>query len=181
MYDGTVRNAMGKIVQFSYGGDGFDTTHIESFGFSINEMSVAEIITHSSFQAKDFEGMLTDAAAQRSMEQEAESKEASLSTANYLLESRPWLLQNVFKNQASGKIHLPTNFKRIIESIAAQFFISKDSISDITPIECREITEKTHQFFKKAYTSPSELYLLAYAFFMTPANLIGKYLSLIHI
>ena len=135
MYDGTVRNAMGKIVQFSYGGDGFDTTHIESFGFSINEMSVAEIITHSSFQAKDFEGMLTDAAAQRSMEQEAESKEASLSTANYLLESRPWLLQNVFKNQASGKIHLPTNFKRIIESIAAQFFISKDSISDITPIE----------------------------------------------
>ena len=175
MYDGTVRNAMGKIVQFSYGGDGFDTTHIESFGLSIIEKSVAEIIAHSSFQAKDYEGMLTDAAAQRSMEQEAEAKEASLSTANYLLDGRPWLLQNVFKNQASSKIHLPTNFKRIIESIAAQFFISKDSVSDLTPIECREITEKTNQFFKKAYTSPSELYLFTYAFFMTPANLIGKY------
>jgi DNA-directed RNA polymerase II subunit RPB1 len=109
------------------------------------------------------------------MEQEAEAKAVSLETANYLLNSRPWLLNNVFKNQAASKVHLPTNFKRIIESVAAQFFINKESLSNVTPLECRGITRKTHEFFKKAYTSPSDLFLLAYTFFMTPANLIGKY------
>jgi DNA-directed RNA polymerase II subunit RPB1 len=42
-YDGTVRNNMGKIVQFTYGDDGAETTRVENQSIPLVNMSVEDI------------------------------------------------------------------------------------------------------------------------------------------
>ena len=42
-YDGTVRNHMGKIVQFQYGEDGFDSCKVENQTISLVSMSIEDI------------------------------------------------------------------------------------------------------------------------------------------
>ena len=42
-YDGTVRNHMGKVVQFHYGENGFDSTKVESQSIPLTTMSIEDI------------------------------------------------------------------------------------------------------------------------------------------
>jgi DNA-directed RNA polymerase II subunit RPB1 len=174
LYDGTVRNAMGKVIQFKYGGDGVNTTHIESYSFPILEMSTAELTAHASLVGEIYKGILNDKASQRMMEQEVEGKAVTGELMDRLLGSRPSILKNVFQNMSSNTVHLPTNFRRLINSVGAQLFINKDSVSDITPVECWKITSQTIESLKRTYSSPSPLYEIAFIFFTSPANLIVK-------
>jgi hypothetical protein len=45
-YDMTVRNSKGKIVQFSYGDDGFDSTRVENQFIPLVGMSIEDIYMH---------------------------------------------------------------------------------------------------------------------------------------
>jgi hypothetical protein len=45
-YDMTVRNSKGKIVQFTYGEDGFDTTRVENQTVPLVGMTIEDIYLH---------------------------------------------------------------------------------------------------------------------------------------
>ena len=45
-YDMTVRNHQNKIVQFSYGGDSFDTVRVENQNLPLVDMSLEDIYAH---------------------------------------------------------------------------------------------------------------------------------------
>jgi len=174
-YDGTVRNAMGKIYQFDYGGDNVDPTHVESFSLPLLQMSTAEVIAHCTFDPTVYNRVLDAEAKNRMVEQEGEGVTTGRSLTEYLLGSREWLLKNVFKGMATDRVHLATNFKRLIESVAAQSFITDTTLSDVTPYECDQITGGYLASLDTSHSKPSPLYLLAAAFFLAPSVLVYKY------
>jgi DNA-directed RNA polymerase II subunit RPB1 len=45
-YDMTVRNNQNKIIQYSYGEDGFDTVKVEKQSLPLAQMSLEEIYAH---------------------------------------------------------------------------------------------------------------------------------------
>lgn len=174
-YDGTVRNAMGKIYQFDFGGDNVNPTHVESFSFPLLQLSTAELMAHASFDMGIFNGVLDTEAKKRMMDQAGDSIATAQSLTSYFLESRPWVLENVFMNSTSDRVHLATNFKRLIESVAAQSFISETTLSDLTPLECYQITSQYLDSLTTLHSRPSELYRLVAFYFLAPTVLIYKY------
>ena len=174
-YDGTVRNAMGKIYQFDFGGDNVNPTHVESFGFPLLQLSTAELMAHASFDTDIFNRVLDAEAKKRMLEQLNDSLSTAQSLVSYFLDSRPWVLENVFANSTSNQVHLTTNFKRLIEGVAAQSFISKTTLSNITPLECYQITSEYLNGLTTLHSHPSELYRLVAFFFLAPSVLIYKY------
>ena len=51
-YDMTVRNHQNKIVQFSYGGDSFDTVRVENQNLPLVDMSLEDIYGHFEMNVK---------------------------------------------------------------------------------------------------------------------------------
>jgi DNA-directed RNA polymerase II subunit RPB1 len=176
-YDGTVRNAKGKLIQFQYGGDGIDTTHVESFSFPLIKMSTADVTKHAAMTEDSYHTYITPKAQERmvSNEQRSKAKKLSDDLTLMLLNSRPWLLNNVFRGETGSTVHLPTNFNRLITSIAAQCFVGAGSLSDITPVECNELTSEAFKRLSRSHARPSQLYSLVYAFSLAPSVLIAKH------
>jgi DNA-directed RNA polymerase II subunit RPB1 len=175
MYDGSVRNAMGKILQFEYGGDGVEPTHVESFSLPLLELSTAEIIDRATLSADHYGTVMDDYTKARAGTQIAESNAAANEYASYLLGHRAWLLKNVFRGEATSRVHLPTNFRRLIESVAAQCFVSQDTLTDITPLECYQIVTTELGKLHTRHSRPSPLYMLAAWFFLAPTILLQRY------
>ena len=174
-YDGTVRNAMGRIIQFEYGGDGVDTTHVESFSFPLLEMKTAEVVAHASFIESLYHDVLTGPAKERMIAERAQAVQLSDEASAILFEARPWLLSNVFRGQTNNQVHLPTNFKRLIESVAAQCFVGPDSLSDITPVECHALAQETLGRLIQPHSRPSPLYTLLFNYYLLPSVLLRRY------
>jgi DNA-directed RNA polymerase II subunit RPB1 len=174
-YDGTVRNAMGKIYQFDFGGDNVDPTHVESFGFPLLQLSTAELMAHASFDTAIFNRVLDNEAKKRMAEQEENALNAARNLSQTLFDARPWVLKNVFKGSTNDRVHLSTNFKRLIEGVAAQSFITETTLSDVTPYECNQITSAYLDGLDTNHSRPSHLYRLVARFFLAPSVLVYKY------
>lgn len=173
-YDGTVRNAMGKLLQFEYGGDGIDPTHVESFSFPILEMTTAELMSYASFAPELYHDILNPEALQRMEAQRDENRRYGDELSSYLVKSRPWILKNVFRGESNNKVHLPTNFRRLVESVAAQCFTAEDTLSNVTPYECYTMVHETLAKITQKHSRPSELYRLVMMFSLAPSVLIRR-------
>ena len=85
------------------------------------------------------------------------------------------MLKNVFKGSTNDRVHLCTNFKRLIEGVAAQSFITETTLSDVTPYECDQITASYLDGLVTNHSRPSHLYQLVALFFLAPSVLVYKY------
>ncbi|NBV27257.1 MAG: hypothetical protein EBR99_08095, partial [Actinobacteria bacterium] len=137
-YDMTVRNSKGKIIQFAYGEDGFDSTKVESQVLPLVEMSVNDIYQH--FDTSD-DAMLTAEAKKRAKGQLSALKNKAQETVEFLIEKRDDLVTKVFKCRREKSVVLPVNFQYLIQTIQGQLGLGKHSTVDITPMEMLELVE----------------------------------------
>jgi DNA-directed RNA polymerase II subunit RPB1 len=101
-------------------------------------------------------------------------KEQTQSMIDYMLEIRSQLVEYVFKNSAGSTIHIPVNFKRIINNIANQLNYQNNSMVNITPLETyRLILDNFATLESLDFGKPSELFKAAYLYYLSPKHLLA--------
>jgi len=175
-YDMTVRNNKHKIIQFSYGDDGFDTVKVETQRLPIIQMSLEEI--YSRFQipvekSSIINALYTKDAISRIKKQKTKLIDESKNIIDMIINSREKLLNNVFDGRDDKTIRIPVAFEHIIKNIQGQQFINSNSMVDITPYEAYEIINYTFQRLEAiTYVKPTNLFKLAFYYHLSPKELL---------
>lgn len=177
-YDMTVRNNKGKIIQFAYGDDGFDSTKIENQIMPLVGMSTEEIYLHYDIigvndQKTETINVYTKGTVTRIKKQSGETKERCQKYIDKMLEARQNIVESVFHNKNENSVKLPVAFQNIIANIQGQLTLNSNSIVDISPLEAFDLIE---EYFKKLnrikYVKPKSLFEILYYFYLTPKDLL---------
>jgi len=177
-YDMTVRNSKGKIIQFAYGDDGFDSTKVENQAIPLVGMSVEDVYMHYDIigvndQTSDTIAIYTKGAVSRMKKQKAEAKEKCKYYVEKMLEARETIVKSVFKNKNDNNVVQPVSFQNIIANIQGQLGLGANSTVDITPMEAFELIEDN---FKKmnmlAFAPITKLFEILYYYYLSPKELL---------
>lgn len=179
-YDMTVRNSKGKIIQFAYGDDGFDSTKVENQAIPLVGMSVEDVYMHYDIigvndQTSDTIAIYTKGAVSRMKKQKAEAKEKCKYYVEKMLEARETIVKSVFKNKNDNNVVQPVAFQNIIANIQGQLGLGANSTVDITPMEAFELIEDN---FKKmnmlAFAPITKLFEILYYYYLSPKELLAQ-------
>jgi DNA-directed RNA polymerase II subunit RPB1 len=176
-YDMTVRNNMGKIVQFAYGDDGFDSTKVEGQGIKLVSMSVEDVYMHYDMMLNDTRGAIAqiyDKGAQaRLRKQKQETQDRCKTYIDTMLDNRKILVENVFKFKNDEQVKVPVAFSYIISNIQGQLGLNNRSSIDITPLEAFEMIETAFANLQKiSRAKPNKLFEILYYYYLTPKELL---------
>jgi DNA-directed RNA polymerase beta' subunit len=177
-YDMTVRNNKGKIVQFAYGDDGFDSTRVENQVIPLVGMTTEEIYLHYDIIGVNGEtGSMLDiyskGTSNRTKSQRPDAIAKCQQMITNMIQSQKDLIEAVFKRKNENMVKTPVAFQNIIANIQGQLNLNSNSIVDITPMEAFELID---EYFNKLnqihYVQPTELFKVLYYFFLTPKDLL---------
>jgi DNA-directed RNA polymerase II subunit RPB1 len=177
-YDMTVRNSKGKIIQFQYGEDGFDTTKVESQIIPLTEMTLEDIYVHYDIlgldeKDKEMLKVYTKSTATRVVKQRAETREMCKKYVDLMIQERNNIVKSVFKNKNDNMVKLPVSFQNIINNIQGQLELNGNSIVDITPLEAFKMIESYFaKLEKSAFISPNRLFKNVYFYYLSPKDLL---------
>ena len=177
-YDMTVRNNKGKIIQFAYGDDGFESTKVENQSLPLVGMSLEEIYLHydivgANDQKTEITRVFTKGTATRTRNQIKNTKEKCKVYIEKMIEYRDIVVKSVFKNKNENGVYLPVAFQNTIANIQGQLQLNSNSIVDITPLEAFELIEEYFEKLKQfGYVKPNYLFEILYFFYLTPKDLI---------
>jgi len=179
-YDGTVRNNMGKIVQFSYGEDGIDTTRVENQNIPLVNMSVEDIYMHFDLigindteSNAELLSIYTKTTIARMKNQRKMVTEMNQRTINQFVDYRDKLVQNVFKYKNDDFVKAPVAFAHIIQNIQGQLGLSASSAVDITPFEYVALINQTMDDLNTMF-NPTEMFKILYYFNLSPKEILVK-------
>jgi len=179
-YDGTVRNNMGKIVQFTYGDDGAETTRVENQSISLVNMSIEDIYMYYDLiglndgENKDLLNIYTSDALKRFRKQRDETKTLCVKRIENLIEYRDELVDKVFKFKNENSIKAPIAFQHIIQNIQGQLNLTSNNAVDITPLEFIEICDTTFGKLKRMFTGVTRLFEILFYFNLSPKEILIK-------
>lgn len=177
-YDMTVRNSKGKIIQFAYGDDGFDSIRVENQALPLVGMSVEDIyMQYDMIGANDQENELlsiyTKGAVSRAKKQKPECRSRCQAYIKKMLDARDDIVKSVFKNKNENVVRLPVAFQNIITNIQGQMGLGANSTVDLTPQEAFHLIEdnllKMNQY---SFAPLSPLFEILYYFYLTPKDLL---------
>jgi len=177
-YDMTVRNNMGKIIQFAYGDDGFDSTKVENQSIPLVGMSVEDIYMHFDIigindQTSELLTVYTKSTASRIKKQKEDTKKRCQTYIDKMLAARDDIVKGVFNNKNDNNVVLPVALQNIIANIQGQLGLNSSSTVDITPLEAFELIEDN---FKKmnqlAYAPLTRLFEIVYYYYLSPKELL---------
>jgi DNA-directed RNA polymerase II subunit RPB1 len=177
-YDTTVRNNMGKIIQFEYGEDGFDSTKTENQHISLVGMNLEDIYSYYDIVGINDEKTQTihvynPATTKRMRKQKTETKNKCKEYIDKMINDRDRLIENVFKYKNDNGVKLPVAFQSTITNIQGQFNLNANSIIDITPLEAFQMIEETFGKLQKMhYSKPNPLFEVMYYYYLTPKSLL---------
>ncbi|MCH2226096.1 MAG: hypothetical protein MK066_15110, partial [Crocinitomicaceae bacterium] len=175
-YDMTVRNNKNKVVQFEYGDDGIETTKVESQPLPLTKMTLDDIYSHYQLpfdlRSSTFKSNFTREAIARMKKQKKALVKRTKEVINQMVKGRDMLVKHVFHHSNDVRIHIPVNFKRIIENIQFQFNLQNNSLVDVTPMELYEMLDSTFSSLSLRYVRPTGLFMLAYLYHLSPKNLL---------
>jgi DNA-directed RNA polymerase II subunit RPB1 len=173
-YDLSVRNNKGKIVQFKYGDDGFDTVKIENQTLPLLEMSLEDIYRH--YYIDNIPNLFTPETNKRLNKQKKELNVITQNNINYMTEYRTKIIEFVFKNNNNNRVHLPVAFSQLIKNVQGQMMLNSNSTIDITPLEFYKMIDSTMEKLNSIkMCKPNELFITMYKFNLTPKDiLIGR-------
>jgi len=177
-YDMTVRNNKGKIVQFTYGDDGFDSTRAENQVIPLVGMSIEDIYLHYDIigvneQTSELIQIYTKGTQSRLKKQRAPTMEFCQKYIDKMIDARKSLVESVFNYKNENTVKIPVSFQNIIANIQGQLKLNSNSIVDITPFEAFELIEEYYGRLKRlTYSQPTALFEILYYFYMTPKDLI---------
>ena len=178
-YDGTVRNNMGKIVQFTYGDDGAETTRVENQSIQLVNMSVDDIYMYYDLvgindgENKDLMQIYTTDTAKRFKKQRDETKLMCKTRIEKLIEYRDELVDKVFKFKNENTIKAPIAFQHIVQNIQGQMNITANSAIDITPLEFIAVCDETLAKLKKMF-NVTRLFEILFSFNLSPKEILIK-------
>ena len=177
-YDGTIRTNKNKIVQFSYGDDGIDTTKVENQFIPIVTMSSQDIYAHFNIpdenaKSKILSNIFLKNTMSRFRKQLQEMNKLCLQYSNMMIEMRSEIIKNVFKNKSDSVINCPVGFQYIINNIQGQCNINMNSLVDITIVEAFELIQNTYENLEKIhYAAPTILFKTLYYYYLSPKDLL---------
>ena len=177
-YDMTVRNNRGKIIQFAYGDDGFDSTKAENQFIPLVGMSVEDIYLHYDIPGiHDENSKLINIFAKgtitRVRKQKTETIRKIKDYVEKMLEIREDIVKNVFKYKNENTVRVPVAFQHMIANIQGQLGLNSHSITDITPLDAFELIENTFEKLKKLhFAPPTPLFEILYYYYLSPKDLL---------
>ena len=177
-YDMTVRNNMGKIVQFSYGDDGFDSTKVENQILPLVGMSIEDIYSHYDIlgvndQENSLLEVYTKGTQTRVRKQRTETKTKCQKYIDKMIDTQTKIVNNVFKYKNENSVKVPVAFQNLIANIQGQMSLNSNSIIDITPMEAFDLIEQYYEKLKQIhYVQPNSLFEILYYFYLTPKDLL---------
>lgn len=177
-YDMTVRNNKGKIVQFAYGDDGFDSTRVENQSIPLVGMSTEDIYLHYDIigvndQHNDLLDVYDKGTVTRVKRQRPDTKVRCQTYIQKMIEARKNLIESVFRNKSENGVKMPVAFQYIIANIQGQLNLNSGSIVDITPLEAFDLIEEYMNRLKHmSYVAPTPLFETMYYYYLTPRDLI---------
>ena len=177
-YDMTVRNNKGKIIQFAYGDDGFDSTRVENQTIPLVGMSLEDIYLHfdivgSNDQHNDLLELYTKGTISRIKKQRAETQARCQSYIDKMITARKNIVEAVFRNKNENTVKIPVAFQNIIANIQGQLNLNSNSIVDITPLEAFDLIHEYYEKLKRLhYVAPTDLFEALYFYYLTPKNLL---------
>jgi DNA-directed RNA polymerase II subunit RPB1 len=171
-YDGTVRNHMGKIVQFRYGEDGFDSCKVENQTIPLTGMSVEDIyMRYDLLQDNATKDIFTKEAKTRMGKQKADLREKCQTYIERMLKIRTELVENIFLGKNDNQVRLPVSFTNIIANIQGQLELNANMTVDITPLETFKMTEEYYEKMGN-YMKENELFRALYEYYLSPKELL---------
>ena len=177
-YDMTVRNSKGKIIQFAYGDDGFDTTRVENQVIPLVGMSLEDIYMHYDIVGlNDHDTNLLEiyskGTVSRMKKQREDSKKMCYSYVEKMIRWRTKLVEDLFRNRDDNGVRLPVAFQNIIVNIQGQLGLNSSSVVDITPLEAFELVEAHFAKLRKLhFVPPTELFEIMYYYYLSPRDLL---------
>ena len=175
-YDMTVRNNKGKIIQFNYGDDNFDSTKTENQPVSLVGMSIEDIYLHYDIMGSvEIVNLFTKGTATRYRKQKKDLEKKTKEYIEKTIQARNDMIANVFNNTDENCLYHPISFQNTITNIQGQLNLNENSLVDITPLETFELVESyLNNFSKLTYCKPTALFEILYKFYLTPKELITK-------
>lgn len=180
-YDMTVRNSKGKIVQFAYGDDGFDTTRVENQVIPLVGMSIEDIYMHydmlgvsdATSGAGLLSGLYTKGTIARLKKQVKEAAAMSKKYIEMMIEGRDNLVESMFKNRDENGVRIPVAFQSIIQNTQGNAGLAANSVVDITPLEAYRLIEDYYGKIEKIfYVPPTPLFRMMYFYYLSPRDLL---------
>ena len=178
VYDMTVRNNKNKIIQFSYGEDGFDPVFVEFQSAPFIGMTLEEIYGHYQMPKDEtqnaiFTTLYTKPTLKRVKAQLLDTNDKCKTYIEFIIATRKEIVEKVFKNTDNKSVHLPVAFTHIINNIQGQQNINGKSMVDITPLEVFELVESTYANLEKLhYVCPNRLFKTIYYYYLSPKDLL---------
>ena len=191
-YDMTVRNSIGKIVQFRYGGDGFDSTKVEGQNIGLVSQTISDIYSHYQILGVNIEkgdldqvdeaklesnllSVYSKGAVSRCKKQVDEAKKRCKEIIDMMITARNDLVVKVFKNKNENKINTPIGFAYLISNIQGQLDLNDNHVVDITPLEAFQLMDEYFEKIKKmVYSPPTELFKIMYYYYLSPKDILIK-------
>ena len=173
-YDMTVRNHKNQIIQYKYGGDGFDSIKIESQRFKLFTMTIDDIYAHYNMNDNDvFEKVYSKEINSKIKSQRKEVNKKCKKYIDMMIKIRNLYIIDIYHNTANNMVHCPIDFENLIINIKNKHNIQSNSIIDITPLDAFNMIEETFNTLNKyIYNKPNKLFESVYFFFMSPQNLL---------
>jgi DNA-directed RNA polymerase II subunit RPB1 len=183
-YDMTVRNNKNKIIQFSYGDDGFDPVKVESQSLPLVQMSLEDIYNHyqmpvvsaSSGKSKAddvYVASFTKPTITRLKKESVELANRTKELIEQAIQARTGLVKNVFGYRDNKTVNLPVSFVHTINNVQGQQYINVNSLVDITPLEALKIIDEGFQRIMSIhYCKPNALFKTLYYYYLTPKDLL---------
>jgi DNA-directed RNA polymerase beta' subunit len=173
-YDMTVRNSKGKIVQFAYGDDGFDTMKVENQNIPLVGMTTQDIYMHYDLSdSKATTQVYMKGVVTRYKKQEPQLKEMCKKYIEKMMTARDEIAEKIFHFKDENAVFVPVAFQHIINNVQGQLGLAANSVVDFTPYEAFQLIE---EYFEKIralyYAPPTALFETLYFFYLTPKDLL---------
>ena len=181
-YDMTVRNHMNKIIQFTYGDDGFDSTRVENQILPLVHMSTEEIYMHydiiglqkTSVSRSELMNIFTKPTVTRISKQRVATSEKTRDYIDRAIANREKVMSHVFGYRDSIGVVLPVAFQHTINNIQGQLGLNNHSLVDITPFEAYELIEENYRKMMdySSFMKANPLFKVLYDHYLSPKELL---------
>ena len=179
-YDMTVRNNKGKIIQFVYGDDGFDSTKTENQNIPLVSMSLEDIYLYYDIVGINEEHnnlleVYSKSTVTRLKKQRKQTQETCKNYIEKMIKSREQLIENVFLFKNENEVQMPVSFQNLIANIQGQLNLNINSFVDITPQEAFDLIEEYYNSIKEySFVKATDLFEIMYFYYLTPRELLVK-------
>jgi len=178
-YDMTVRNSKGKIIQFAYGDDGFDTTRVENQVIPLVGMSIEDIYMHYDIMGVTdvTSGILSSLYTKGTITRLRKQKDAAAAKSkkyiDHMIQGRDTVVEHMYKSRDDNGVRIPVAFQSIIQNTQGNMGLNANSVVDITPLEAYTLIEEYYTKIEKIfYVPPTKLFKLMYFYYLSPRDLL---------